>query len=336
MDAFILAAASALARLGRLAPPQSLPRVKTTVPDALKADLPPSKWGKILSGTPVVLAVVATMLAGLASSEMTQAQYDRSLAAQLQSKAGDQWSFFQAKRLRSALQNNTLDVILNTSGRSPLDRTAWLQALAGTPVATELATPAGESGLAVLSARTLPMPPAAAPLAPQVHAALVALETAQPEAEFNAQLAKVSDSDLEVAVRAARDQAMALDTVLKPVGQIVERMEQHLDKPQVDAAVRGSFITARLGYNARRYDAEARLNQSVAALYELQVRKANVSAARHHRRSQKFFFGMLAAQLGVIVSTLAIAARQRNLLWALAAGAGAAAIAFAAYVYLFV
>ncbi len=310
--------------------------MKTTVPEALKADLPPSKWGKILSGTPVVLAVVATMLAGLASSEMTKAQYDRSLAAQLQSKAGDQWSFFQAKRLRSALQNNTLDVILNTSGRSPLDRAAWLQALAGTPVAAELASPAGTSTLGILFDRTLPQPPAAAPLAPQVHAALVALETARPEPEFNEQLAKVSDGDLDVAVRSARDQTMALDTVLKPVGQIVDRMEQQLDRPQVDAAVRGSFVAARLGYNARRYDAEARLNQSVAALYELQVRKANLSAARHHRRSQKFFFGMLAAQLGVIVSTLAIAARQRNLLWGLAAGAGAAAIAFAGYVYLFV
>ena len=33
-----------------------------------------------------------TLLAGLASSEMTRAQYDRSFAAELQSKAGDQWN----------------------------------------------------------------------------------------------------------------------------------------------------------------------------------------------------------------------------------------------------
>lgn len=310
--------------------------MKTTVPEALKADLPPSKWGKILSGTPVVLAVVATMLAGLASSEMTKAQYDRSYAAQLQSKAGDQWSFFQAKRLRSALQNNTLDVILNTSGRSKLDRREWLQALAGTPLAAELATPAGETTLAVLSDRTLPKRPAGAPLPPNIQAALAALESGQPETEFQAQLAQVSEQELEVAVRTAREQTLALDHVLKPVGQIVDQMEQQLDRAQTDAAVRGSFIAARLGYNARRYDAEARLNQGVASLYELQVRKANVSSARHHRRSQKFFFGMLAAQLGVIVSTLAIAARQRSVLWAVAAAAGAAAVAFAGYVYVFV
>ncbi len=68
-----------------------------------------------------------------------------------------------------------------------------------------------------------------------------------------------------------------------------------------------------------RYDAEAALNQNIGYLLELQVRKANVSAERHHKRSQKFFFGMLAAQAAIIVSTFAMAARQRNLLWTLAA-----------------
>ena len=105
---------------------------------------------------------------------------------------------------------------------------------------------------------------------------------------------------------------------------------------RADAAIRRDFVAARLGYNARRYDLEARLNQSVASLYELQVRKTNLKAERHHRRSQRFFFGMLAAQTGVIVSTLAIAARKRNFLWTLAAVFGVVAVAFALYVYLYV
>ena len=69
-------------------------------------------------------------------------------------------------------------------------------------------------------------------------------------------------------------------------------------------------------------------------LYELQARKANFSAERHHRRSEKFFFGMLAAQAAVIVSTFAIAAQKRSYLWFLAAAAGLAAVIFAIYVYL--
>ena len=76
---------------------------KATIPDALKADLPQTKWGKVLATTPVVMTVIATLLAGLSSGEMIRAQYDRSLAAQQQSKAGDQWGYFQAKRLRAAL-----------------------------------------------------------------------------------------------------------------------------------------------------------------------------------------------------------------------------------------
>src|SRR5881394_1768376 len=85
--------------------------MKVTIPEELKKDVPQTNWGKILSTTPVVMAVIATMLAGLASSEMTRAQYDRALAAQQQSKAGDQWSFFQAKRLRGAYQRNTADLL---------------------------------------------------------------------------------------------------------------------------------------------------------------------------------------------------------------------------------
>ena len=42
------------------------------------------------------------------------------------------------------------------------------------------------------------------------------------------------------------------------------------------------------------------------------------------------------AQLGVIVSTFSLAARQRSFLWGVAASAGVAAVAFAGYVYLFV
>ena len=50
---------------------------KIEIPEQIKSELPPNKWGKILAMTPIVMTVIATMLAGLASSEMTRAQYDR-------------------------------------------------------------------------------------------------------------------------------------------------------------------------------------------------------------------------------------------------------------------
>src|SRR5947209_2148335 len=61
---------------------------------------PKSIWERIITLTPVFMTIVATVLAGLSSSEMTQSQYHRSVAVQNQSKAGDQWAFFQAKRTR--------------------------------------------------------------------------------------------------------------------------------------------------------------------------------------------------------------------------------------------
>ena len=64
--------------------------MKTKMPEELTSNVPQTKWGKIHLATPVVMTVIATLLAGLASSEMTRAQYDRALGAQLQSKAGDQ------------------------------------------------------------------------------------------------------------------------------------------------------------------------------------------------------------------------------------------------------
>jgi hypothetical protein len=72
---------------------------------------PRSLWDKVLSAIPVVMTVVATLLAGLSSSEMTQAQYHRSLAAQHQSKVGDQWNFFQAKRQRATILAAQIDAL---------------------------------------------------------------------------------------------------------------------------------------------------------------------------------------------------------------------------------
>src|SRR6185295_18286886 len=106
--------------------------MKVTIPEELKKEVPQTAFGKILNATPVAMAVVATMLAGLASSEMTRAQYDRSLAAQQQSKAGDQWSFFQAKRLRGAYQRNTADLLQSMTEVHPVDP-AKFRALAQSP-----------------------------------------------------------------------------------------------------------------------------------------------------------------------------------------------------------
>jgi hypothetical protein len=312
---------------------------KIEIPDSLKADIPKTLLGRIMTATPIVMTVIATMLAGLASSEMTKAQYDRSLAAQQQSKAGDQWSFFQAKRLRSALQRNTLDLLQASSDIHPLDIAALTQPNPpsdGTQkIVALLATAAGQDAFALLQKGELPTTPNAKPVAPEVTAALHAIEDLKPDAEIAALLGKISDKLLTETIVAAKERTDAFDAATKPVNQVIDTTEDALQSQPASPAKR-DFTAARLRYAAQRYDTEARLNQAIASLYELQVRKNNISAERHHGRSQRFFYGMLGAQLAVIISTFSIAARQRNLLWTLAAAAGVTALIFAGWVYLYI
>lgn len=268
-----------------MAKPQPLEQLKEA------AGLPDTKWGKLLGATPVIMTVIATLLAGLASSEMTKAQYERAHAAQLQSRAGDQWAFFQAKRLRGEMQRNTLDLL------------------------------SAQAGGAVAAGEEAPPVPPKPPAAPEVTAVLQAVRDDAPPGVLAPLLFQLKPEILAAAQESAKAHAAAYDALTAPRLKEIEQ---------------AGSAAARLRFNATRYDREAALNADIARLYELQVRKSNVQAERHHTRSQRFFFGMLAAQMGVIISTLAMAAKKRNLLWSLAAGAGLVAIVFAVYVYLYV
>lgn len=292
---------------------------KVQIPDALKQDLPQTNWGKILAATPVVMAVVATMLAGLASSEMTKAQYDRSLGAQLQSKAGDQWNYYQAKKLRSAVAHNSLDLLAATVPVHPLD--------------ASILGSADDATIAALTKTELPKANPAR-LDEPVQKALDAVGNSAPETEITADLAPIKDAALENALNAAQAAAADFDQTAKTINKTSDKLDEKLMTG--DPVAFHDFSAARLRYTAARYDAEATLNQAIGGIYELQVRKSNLSAEKHHRRSQKFFYGMLAAQMAVIISTFAIAARQRNFLWSVAAAAGLSAVAFSIYVFLYV
>ena len=292
---------------------------KIEIPQSLKADLPPTAWGKMLAATPVVMAVIATMLAGLASSEMTKAQYDRSMAAQLQSKAGDQWGYYQAKKLRSASARNTLDLLAATSAIHPLASAALGNADDATVAAfTRNELPASKSPK----------------FEDTVQTALDAWDNSAPDAEIAGDLAKANDAALNAALKAAQQAALDFDDATKPINKNSDKLDDALMGG--DQSTFRDFSAARLRYSAARYDAESKLNFTIASIYELQVSKSNVSAEKHHSRSGKFFFGMLAAQLAVIIATFAVAARQKSFLWSIAAAAGLAAVSFSTYVFLYV
>jgi len=315
---------------------------KLVIPDALKSGMPENKWGKVLAATPVIMTVIATLLAGLSSGEMIRAQYDRSLAAQQQSKAGDQWNYFQAKRLRAAMQRNTLDLIRGAAPVRPLDAGLLRLAFNSTSAQSVLESSAGKLTLDSLTQGTLPPAGPEPVIAAPIAAVLAAVDAGQSDANIAQLLKPVKKAELASALAVAAAHVRSFDATLKPVTSAIDAMEKEfshwpanaMDSP--DLLRPRDFIAARLAYAAQRYEAESRQNQLIAQLLELQVRQSNISAERHHERSQRFFYGMLLAQMAVIVSTFSMARKERSLLWAFAATAGIAAVAFASYVYLFV
>lgn len=305
--------------------------MKAEVPAEIKATLPDGKWGKILGMTPVVMTVVATLLAGLSNSEMTRAQYTRSLAAQQQSKAGDQWAFFQAKRLRGAIQSGALDTAQLTVGDLTPNAAALREFAATLPDPASVRT-----ALDTLLSGQLPKTAAAPVLPRNITAALDAVDRSDAPEDIVALVRALSPADLATAIDALKVHARVVDEALRPIVTHGDRLGEAIDaNPAAKRALGRDFAVLRLTYSSLRYDAEAKLNQGIARLYELQVRQTNLIAERHQRRSTRFFYGMLGAQAAVLVSTFAIAARRRSLLWSLAASAGLLAVSFATYVYLF-
>jgi hypothetical protein len=426
---------------------------------------PPEKprtlWEKVVTATPIALTVVATILAGMSTGEMSRAQYHRSLAAQNQSKVSDEWSFFQAKRIRGTELEGTATLLHSLTGASQLspeslqadaarlreqleradkEGEALVKAVEAAGSAADGLRPAAERfGVAARAAlpgrgklaEALARPEVRRPLSylaagtvpervertaeehkeldaalagidarareslgyfdpdllrglndlnPAIPLALWEVNERKTERGMEGTLKRITSEQIHKAIDDAEDMARKFDDVGRPVSNAYRDLDRLVadqaaaaralyrasqdvslaaaalppadpklnDVRQAAAAVAragaalksaaddvgNDFKAAQLVYDGRRYEREARYNQAVAGLYELDVRKASLESERHRVRSQVFFAAMLAAQAGVTISTFAIALRRRSLVWALAALAGMAALALGAYVYL--
>jgi hypothetical protein len=414
-----------------------LPAVPTSETPAEPASTPPKTfWGSVLSLTPVVMTVLATILAGLSSSEMTQAMYHRSLASQHQSKANDQWSFFQAKRIRQVGLQETIDLLQALTDPGPVDPAALQAAADQLPrdvqqivkeadqllaavaaakadlgaaasrvqqavtrlrqVATanlakaeaapsdlrrQLADPKLQNALSYLNSDQMPKADLQGIDMPEIKEAFRAVEDHQSETETASLLKRINDTMMHHAIERADANVLALERVNKPVSEALTGLEKLLQgqvqiarelqrairgvtaalaelppatgKPLADvraaadrvvhtgAALRSTlddvvtdFKAARHDYSIRRYDAEAKSNQTTATIYEIQVRKSSATSEDHRRKSRDLFYGMLGAQAAVTIATFSLAVKYRSLLWGLATVAGLAALLFGAWVYL--
>jgi hypothetical protein len=233
----------------------SSPPASTEAPPAKK-----SWWQAVLTSTPVVLTVVATVLAGLSSSEMTLAQYHRSLAAQNQSKASDQWGFFQAKRIRQTGMEEAFDRLpprFKTSrGLHPGQLEAASRQLtrtlqeaekqyAGTGklhqatkeiarsaettdklLADRLARDNVRSAFAFLSDNQLPEVEDVKFEQPDINRAVQAISDRVRENELMPILHAIKDEDLYRAVETAEGNARRFESAGKSVGKILDEIDK--------------------------------------------------------------------------------------------------------------
>lgn len=214
------------------------------------AELPKSTPERALAAVPVILTVLATILAGLSSSEMTQSMYFRSLASQNQAKAGSQWGFFQAKRIRGTTMESTGDVIRALTDPRTIDADELRRAgetmesslrrvddeFAGqeanliksrrTDLEALLKTDSVGRTLQVIAGGPLPAGPAFELHDEQLRAAVEAVRGRQTEVQTAALVAHIPSNRIEEAIEAAEAAAAAFDDACKPITKELSQIEQ--------------------------------------------------------------------------------------------------------------
>ena len=300
--------------------------------DATEEAKPVEKKGlveKIGAALPIGLTALATIFAGMSTGALQQAMFWRSAAAQDQAKATNQWTLAGFKRDRSLLAQGTAAQLRATAGYA-------------TPVfpASASASPVVQQALAWLAGNG---PPAVA--LPKVEDQTVldlleAIRKREPEAELLKKAAKVKAAAIDEAIDRTEKANEEIDTAwsgtIRAAAIVVEstsKIDSDVDRAkqivQATAAQAAGFELEQ-----RRYRAEATLNQGISILYEARVKVSTAESDRHREKSKLFFYAMLAAQIGAVISSLAMAGKTRSALWVFASIIGLVSLGFGAYVFL--
>ena len=320
---------------------------------------------KVFDLTPVVLTVIATVLAGLSSGELTRSQYYRSLASQDQSKASDQWSYFQAKRQRSVEADAALEMLRVAALSSmPPGSSSLVIASQGMlkhpdpqspdrviSIDKEIRSLLNQPQIAAAFSNGFKLPSVTdAPIGDaSVLAAMTAVDQSQTELQMAPLVRDIREDQIAAAMLVVQNNLAGFDAAVQPIGTAIDRLRVLVDQlsdiaaltaatdssPQDIRSALGAVAEARFRFSTARYQNEANYNRLTGQILEIQVHRASLESDRHRERSNHFFQGMLVAQAGVLIATTSLAVRQRSTFWTLAALAGAAAAALGGYVYLF-
>jgi hypothetical protein len=308
--------------------------------DATPQEEPKGLFDKLGAALPIALTALATAFAGMSTSELQQAMFWRSAAAQDQAKATDQWTLAGFKRDRSLIMQSTAATLRAQAGYPVLD----LMAERAFPDST-LPFPGYYEGLDWLEGKG--PPPAHLPKIEDgnLNELLKAIREREPEAELlrRARAVRLLDINktIDDAEKAVEQTDKEWDPVVKAAARHAQDAVRFVPDVKTDEKHRRPWTTHATAVQAalfemeqRRYRAEATLNQGVGFLYEARVKVSTAESDRHRERSKNFFYAMLMAQVGATVSSLALARKRKSALWALAGISGVVAVAIGAYVYM--
>jgi hypothetical protein len=168
---------------------------------------------------------------------------------------------------------------------------------------------------------------------PILKTLLTEIRERKPEAQILATAAKVTQLNVNKTIDEAEERVDAIDKewdpTVKAAKKLVDGMVKLADPKKSPAAQAVSYDLEN-----RRYRAESVLNQGIGYLYEARVKVSTAESDKHRRKSTNIFYAMLAAQIGATISSLALARRQKSLLWLFAGLAGLVSIGIAAYITL--
>jgi hypothetical protein len=300
---------------------------------------PKSLIEKIGAALPVGLTAIATVFAGMSTGALQQAMYWKSQAAQDQSKATNQWTLAGFKVDRSLIMQTTA-AQMATFADNPANPFTATSALSADATAEQRATEwLSGKGPPRAYRRTSPEKDKAPPAvglpaieSPQLAEMLDAIKNRKEESEIIRMAASIP---LDAINRAIDEGESTVERITEKDWDAVVSAARDLVRAKTkDKAAGAAAQVALFEMEQRRYRSEATLNQEVGFLYEARVKITTAESDKHRKKSQQFFYAMLAAQIGATISALALAKKTGSALWLFAGLIGLASLGIGAYVFL--
>lgn len=274
-----------------------------------------SLFDRVNTVLPIALTAIATAFAGMSNSQLQEAMFWRSHAAQDQAKATNQWTLAGFKRDRALICQTTA---------------AQLRALANQPKNPFMDSMDTDSPAVAWLGGKGPTPPQLPAISDaDLQQLLADIQARKPDAELQQQAKKLKQKTINTMLDEAEQ---ALDRIDKEWDPILKAANELVAKVPADKATAAQIAGFEL--DQRRYRLEATLNQGLGFRYEARVKHSSSLSEKHQRKSLNFFYAMLAAQIGATISSLALARKQQSVLWGVAGFTGLAALILGGYVYL--